>query len=250
MLFWVSGQPTHKYCTMPFLDSKYTNWYNDIVFRAQNRELPKEVYTEKHHIMPRSLGGGNERENIAKLTAREHFVCHWLLTKMTTGQNQKKMAYACKRMMHSSGKKQHRYKINGRIYEQLKNNLNLLLKEREFTDGWISKLKKSAQDRAAREGEKEKAIRRNNRISGNKKRKGEKRPWQSGSNNHFYGVRMIGKDNPFFGKTHSEDTLKKLRVPKSKYICPHCNKTVGGESNFKRWHGDNCKLFKESICQG
>ena len=231
---------------MPFLDSKYTNWYNDIVFRAQNRNLPKEVYTEKHHIVPRSLGGGNERENIAKLTAREHFVCHWLLTKMTTGQAQKKMAYACKRMMHSAGEKQYRYKISGRIYEQLKNNLNLLLKERKFSEEWISKLKKSAQVRAAREGEEEKAIRRANMIKVNKSRKGEKRPWQSGSNNHFYGVRMVGEANHFFGKKHSEETLKKLRGPRPKYVCPYCSKIVGGQSNFKKWHGKNCKLFKEN----
>lgn len=234
---------------MAFLDSKYTNWYDSIIFRAKNRVLPDDVYTEKHHIIPRSLGGNDEKENIVKLTAREHFVCHWLLVKMTAGPDQKKMAYACKRMMHSSGPDQHRYKINSRVYEQLKNNLNILLKGREFTEEWLSKLRKSAQARAAREGEREKAIRRNNRISGNKKRIGEKRPWQSGPNNHFYGVRMTGESNHFFGKKHSEDTLQKLRVPKSKYVCSHCNKIVGGESNFKRWHGDNCKLFKESLCR-
>ena len=30
-------------------------------------------------------------------------------------------------------------------------------------------------------------------------------------------------------------------VPANKYTCAHCNKSVGGESNFRRWHGDNCK---------
>jgi len=234
---------------MAFLDSKYTNWYDSIIFRAKNRVLSDDVYTEKHHVIPRSLGGNDSKENIARLTAREHFVCHWLLVKMTTGPDQKKMAYACKRMMHSSGKKQYRYKINGRVYEQLKNNLNLLLKEREFTEEWLAKLKKSAQARAAREGEQEKAIRRANIIKANKTRKGEKRPRQSGSNNHFYGVRMTGESNPFFGKKHSKETLAKLRRPQPKFVCPNCNKQVGGETNLKRWHGDNCKLFKESLCR-
>jgi len=26
-----------------------------------------------------------------------------------------------------------------------------------------------------------------------------------------------------------------------RYTCPHCNKSIGGKSNFERWHGDNCK---------
>ena len=29
--------------------------------------------------------------------------------------------------------------------------------------------------------------------------------------------------------------------PASRFICEHCGKEVGGESNFKRWHGNNCK---------
>lgn len=42
-----------------------------------------EGYTEKHHIIPRCLGGSNEQINIAVLTAREHYIAHLLLTKMT-----------------------------------------------------------------------------------------------------------------------------------------------------------------------
>jgi hypothetical protein len=49
----------------------------------------------------------------------------------------------------------------------------------------------------------------------------------------------------------TEEERNKMRVPKSKYICNHCNKLVGGKSNYERWHGDNCKMHKEKIlCQG
>jgi hypothetical protein len=235
---------------MLFLDSKYTNWYDAVIVRAQNRALPRDEYYEKHHIIPKSLGGSNKKENIAKLTAREHFICHWLLTKMTEGENQKKMAYACKRMMHSAGHKQKRYKITGRLYEQLRHNLNQILKNRQFTDEWLDKLRVSAQRRANNEGEHAKNIRRDTMIKVNKNRKGEKRPWQSGENNHFFGVRMIGTLNPFFGKKHTEESLMKMRRPQPKFVCPHCNKTVGGKSNFERWHDNNCKEFGESKCPG
>lgn len=31
-----------------------------------------------------------------------------------------------------------------------------------------------------------------------------------------------------------------MRKPKEKFVCPHCNKSVGGASNFARWHGVQC----------
>jgi hypothetical protein len=232
---------------MMFNKFKYTKWYNEIILRAQARTLSSDLYREKHHIVPRSLGGSNQASNLVILTAREHFLCHWLLTKMTSGQDQQKMAYACKRMMHSAGEKQYRYKVNSKLYEQLKISLNQILKNREFTDLWITPLKKSAKRRADAEGAEEKAIRRDNMIRVNKSRKGEKRPWQSGANNHFFGVRMCGADNPFFNKKHSETTLSKLRKPKDKLTCPHCQKIIGGQANFYRWHGSNCKMFEENI---
>jgi hypothetical protein len=55
----------------------YQKIYNQIIERAKNRTL--EGYSEKHHIIPKCMGGKNDISNIVKLTAREHFLCHWLL---------------------------------------------------------------------------------------------------------------------------------------------------------------------------
>ena len=64
----------------------------------------------------------------------------------------------------------------------------------------------------------------------------------SGAGNGMFRVDRSGEKNTFFGKKHSEKTLKKLQVPKPKYCCPHCNTIVGGKSNYDRWHDDNCKF--------
>ena len=78
-------------------------------------------YFEKHHIKPRSLGGNNDKENLVKLTAREHFICHWLLIKMydkgTVERN--KMLCALWRMQSQPTKDKYRY-INSRTYEYLR----------------------------------------------------------------------------------------------------------------------------------
>ena len=48
----------------------YQRIYNEIVKRAKGRTL--EGYKEVHHIKP----------NLVELTSREHFLCHWLLTRI------------------------------------------------------------------------------------------------------------------------------------------------------------------------
>ena len=101
-----------------YLQNKYTRIYNLIVRRAKNRIL--NSYYEKHHIIPQSLGGTNDKENIVHLTAREHFICHLLLTKMTNGTNRSKMCQAAWMMASTISTNQQRHKVNNRTYENLR----------------------------------------------------------------------------------------------------------------------------------
>lgn len=96
-----------------YLSNKYTVWYFNIINRAQEREI--FGYHEKHHIIPKSLGGDNSKSNLVKLTAREHLICHLLLTKMTEGKSNHKMVTAAF-LMSNKGR------INSRLYETLKIN--------------------------------------------------------------------------------------------------------------------------------
>ena len=105
--------------------NKYDQWYNSIIKRARTRVL--EDYTEKHHIQPRSLGGTDDKNNLVDLTAREHFICHWLLTKIYTGEAKAKMIYALNGMKRSNTFAQ-RYetKITARVYENLKKEFSII----------------------------------------------------------------------------------------------------------------------------
>jgi hypothetical protein len=55
----------------------YKKIYDQIIERGKNRSL--NGYKECHHIIPKCLGGNNDKNNLVDLTAREHFLCHWLL---------------------------------------------------------------------------------------------------------------------------------------------------------------------------
>lgn len=104
---------------MIFIDNKYTSTYYRIIERSKNRNI--FGYTEKHHIIPKSLGGTNSKTNIVVLTAREHYLCHLLLTKMTTGKNRIRMIHAAVAFTSWASKRHERtIKINSRIFQTLK----------------------------------------------------------------------------------------------------------------------------------
>ena len=116
---------------MIFIDNKYTTIYYSIINNAhqQNRKKLKRshsnyIYYEKHHIIPKSLNGSNLKDNLVLLIAREHFICHWLLIKMTDGQAKHKMIYALNGMRRdSSNQLRYNTKITARVYASLRGKL-------------------------------------------------------------------------------------------------------------------------------
>jgi hypothetical protein len=96
----------------------YQKIYNQIIERAKNRQL--EGYKEKHHIVPKCLGGSNDKENLVELTAREHFLCHMLLCEIYP--NETKLTQAL--WLMTIGKNKHNtlysYSFSSRIYEKIK----------------------------------------------------------------------------------------------------------------------------------
>lgn len=64
----------------------YKKIYDAIISKAKfeesvriKKKKEKKEYYETHHIIPKCLGGNDSNSNLAVLTAREHFICHWLL---------------------------------------------------------------------------------------------------------------------------------------------------------------------------
>lgn len=115
---------------MLFTDNKYTSIYYSIILRAQSRVLNNGVYFEKHHIIPKSLGGNNRKENLVKLTAREHFIVHWLLPKMVVNKQHKwKMLNAFHCMCYRNNDINKRYRITNRIFETIKHELSIARRE-------------------------------------------------------------------------------------------------------------------------
>ena len=127
-----------------FKQNKYTKWYNSIVQKALVR-IQDDVYYERHHIIPECLGG----TETVLLTAREHFICHLLLSKMT---DDRRMKYAAKAMMMHSKRRNlkvssHTYAYIKRIHaESVSNRLKGQTKSDEHKRNMSDSLRKKWQD--------------------------------------------------------------------------------------------------------
>jgi hypothetical protein len=92
----------------------YQKIYNNLINRATRRI--SEGYVEKHHIVPRCLGGTDAKENIVNLYPEEHYLAHLLLCKLNQGNS--KLLYAAMNM--TSGSMINNGKRNNKAYGWLR----------------------------------------------------------------------------------------------------------------------------------
>jgi hypothetical protein len=96
----------------------YQRIHDAIIDRARNRKL--QGYHEQHHVIPRCLGGTDDKSNLVELTAREHFIVHKLLCEIYP--NNDKLFYAYYAMgrlgVNTTGKRD--YIISSREYNWLR----------------------------------------------------------------------------------------------------------------------------------
>ncbi len=247
--------------------NKYTRWYNQITDRARNRII--EDYTETHHINPRSLGGTDDADNLVDLTAREHFICHWLLTKMTTGEDRAKMIYALNGMKRSN-KFAQRYetKITARVYEILKKEFSAVhsatMKGREpwnkgvpITEEQREKNRKAATGKkrspesiakaVAKQTGQKRSEKTKDRIR--KSLKGKPKGPMSEEEKLKRSLALKGKPKR---QGHGDKIKATVAAQKAagthytqqpKLICPHCG-VQAAKHRYNGYHGEKCKHNK------
>lgn len=95
----------------------YERNYYDYINYVKSLGKRELEYFEVHHILPRCLGGSDEPDNLVVLTAREHFLAHYLLTKIYPENFKLIDAF---RMMGVINKDEQKRYINSRLYESKK----------------------------------------------------------------------------------------------------------------------------------
>jgi hypothetical protein len=85
------------------LSMDYQKIYDRFISDRREKEQYITGYSERHHIVPRSLGGPDVKSNLISLTARDHYFAHLLLAKIHGGKMwaalscMAHLSYGCKR---------------------------------------------------------------------------------------------------------------------------------------------------------
>lgn len=126
----------------------YLKIYTDLIQKGLDRDAI-EGYFEKHHIIPKCLGGTNKASNIVKLTAREHIIAHFLLVRIYP--KNAKLKYAAWMMVN--GARKERPTTSARMYEQAR--LDFIKSPKKSNKGFkhslvtIERLRNITRDRVA-----------------------------------------------------------------------------------------------------
>jgi len=202
--------------------------YDRIIERARARKL--EGYKEKHHIIPKSLGGLNSKDNLVELTAKEHFICHKLLVKIYP--DNAKLKFALLAMCNLKNK------VHKRSYIITAN-------EYEYVRKLVSEAKKGKNTRT------------NKYIPSDETRKKLSEanlgriPWNKGLLGYRKGIAKSDEhklkiSNAVTGYRHSAESKQKMSesrkgVIRDKKECPHCHRFLD-PGNYAQFHGDKCKF--------
>lgn len=236
----------------------YSKIYNQLVERAKNRIL--SGYVEKHHVIPRCMGGLDVPENIVELTAREHYLCHRLLTRMYP--KNKKLVYAFWAMTNQASSRQLRDYYSSRAYSEAKEMFSAAHSNRVISDEtrqklsaarkgkkspksaeFVEKLLEGGQNTRFKKGQT--SLRKGQKLSAEtiEKRTNSRKGYKtSDETKQKISATSKGKPKPpRDDEWRRKQTAAKKGVPrKDVFVCEKCNKTIGGSGNYKK-HQNSCK---------
>lgn len=241
-------------------ETKYGRIYLLLVKKEFN-----DLYLEEHHIIPKSLEGTDQKNNLVYLSPKAHILAHQLLWKhfkTKFGKSHtytRKMAWAFHRMMTDSNNRRipsiNQISLSKTAAREAQQGRKLSAEtKRKISEGHKGQIPWNKGITGWATEEVSKKI--SNANKGNQHAKGYKL-----TEDQLEHRRKInkGENNPMFGKNHSDETKNKIQnankkawtlekrklarkkaLQREKITCIHCNGKFT-KSMYSRWHGNNCK---------
>lgn len=245
----------------------YLNRYLKFI-KAFSNQISIKGETEAHHICPKSLDLFPEYKcfkinpwNKINLTYRQHFIAHYILSKIYPDSKQ---IYAFWAMCNKQSPNNTRnYKVNSKIFESTKKLVSEKISQNNKNRKNPTKSKQKLNmvscydsNKNYTEVTRQEFNNRNDLYGVNKfmdrsymQTEEYKNSIRGKHKNKIHILNESTGDKKFilesnFNKFKNLGYIKKLvTYNRKEYLkeCPFCNKTID-PSNYARWHGDNCKL--------
>lgn len=229
----------------------YKKIYDKLMEHRLNNP-PKDIYTETHHIIPKCMGGTDDKDNLVRLTAREHYLAHALLFKH---YKTSKLAHAWFSMLRWD-KNQKRYFTSSQHEKAKLAHINAL---KQTMTGENNHFHGKTHSKETRKliSEKNKEWYKNNKKSDEVlKNWVEKVASKPASEKQKQTLSKLSKNKIMLKNVNTGECVKIDKSRKSEYddniwknpaaisqkreVCIYCGiESVAG--NIKRWHNENCK---------
>ncbi len=230
---------------MNHLVNNYSNLFeiNDYFFKyyelikKSKRDTKDLLIYEIHHIIPKSLGGINDKSNLVNLSISDHILAHYYLSKCIKDENNKRKMYiAFWLMIHNKSG----YKLTPQQIEESKIEYRKIQTGRKLSEETKEKMRGP---RPSLQGE-------NNPNWGGKtitektlkkhSENGKKRKWTESQREKF-SKSMTGKKRPPKSEESKKKTSQTLKN-KPDLECPYCGKISNNRGAMLGFHFDFCKL--------
>ncbi len=228
----------------------YKKIYDNLIKDAL-KNPKKDLYKETHHIIPKCMGGTNDKNNLVKLTARQHFIAHWLLYKIYKTSN---LVHAWHSMCRI-GKGQEERLINSRLFEYCKRERSKILSRESIGEknNFYGKKHTDEVKQQLASIHKGKAYKTKEQIqywieTVAKKPNSEKQKRELSQRNKNYITlqNIITLEKIYIDKRTKNDYNSQIWVhpkkitPDKRDTCIYCGLT-STKGNIVRWHNDKCK---------
>ena len=263
-----------------FIENKYSKLYFKIIDNRQQCPLPDTTYTETHHILPKCMSGQNHRQNLVRVSAREHFILHWLLTKMVDGQFRYKMLEA---FQIFSNNKSRGLRMTSRAIASMRQANAIAASVRNVGNtNWKSRGECSTEQRwmLSKTSSNSKWVNdcttesftidhaalvntgrwsygrlpKSSPIKSQTRKHCEfcDRTITESNYNKFHGIKC--KYNPInvlVAEVSTDDNITHMPriIDRKMLTCVHCGTRTTQAQNFSRWHGDNCMSHPDAALQ-
>ena len=210
--------------------------YNTLIQTRKERSLSKDVYYEKHHIVMRSMGGTDDEHNLVMLTAREHYLAHWLLWKIHNNR-ETSAAFGC---MSNMLLRRNGYMPSSRLFEESR------IAASEFAKIHTSNRNISYWSNLTSDERKINTSHLHTTDVINRRASTSKLTWsnKSADDMQVFSDKLIASKSV---KKEENRIKTQLRLDSRcrlypEVTCPNCNKS-GKSGVMKRWHFDKCNMI-------